>query len=159
MVLGSRVGVVNKQFIFNALRLNWPAGRWRGRLSRLSLIHRAPAFDGCDGGQILCLWALNDALQREALMLVASIGNNSAPVWRLIMPYLHLALQGAGGRAGSHIHRPLKKSAFLAIFAFDTAEPRTYNPRPRCFAADVANAVLSLKSDVKIVSRRRCLTL
>ena len=34
-----------------------------------------------------------------------------------------------------HIHRPLKKTAFLAILAFDTLGPRTYNPRPRCFAA------------------------
>ena len=40
-------------------------------------------------------------------------------------------------RPGS-IHRPLKKTAFQAILAFDRAGPRTYNPRPRCFAAVVA---------------------
>jgi hypothetical protein len=46
----------------------------------------------------------------------------------------------------------------LAIFAFDTVGPRTYNPRPRCFAADVAKRVIPLNSDVKTVGRR-CLTL
>ena len=52
----------------------------------------------------------------------------------------------------------MKKSDFLAIFAFDTAEPRTYNPRPRCFAADVAKRWLPLNLDVKTVGGR-CLTL
>jgi len=56
------------------------------------------------------------------------------------------------------VHRALKKTAFWAIFAFDTPGPRTYNPRPRCFAADVAKRCLPLKLDVKIVGGR-CLTL
>ena len=59
-------------------------------------------------------------------------------VWRFAKP--HLYIEGAKRRrvAGICIHRALKKTAFLAILAFDRLGPRTYNPRPRCFAADVA---------------------
>jgi hypothetical protein len=53
----------------------------------------------------------------------------------------------------------MKKIVFSAIFAFDLPEPRTYNPRPRCFAARVRETALSLKSDVKIVGSAGCLTL
>jgi hypothetical protein len=31
--------------------------------------------------------------------------------------------------------RQAKKGGFSADFLFDLPEPRTYNPRPRCFAA------------------------
>jgi hypothetical protein len=51
-----------------------------------------------------------------------------------------------------------KKGAFQAIFAFDLPRPRTYNPRPRCFAADVATRCSPLNLDAKNVGGR-CLTL
>jgi hypothetical protein len=41
----------------------------------------------------------------------------------------------AGKRRFSPVRRALKKSAFWAVFAFDLPKTRTYNPRPRCFAA------------------------
>ena len=52
--------------------------------------------------------------------------------------YLYIGglCQGFAGKKG--VHRPLKKTVFFVILAFDLAGPRSYNPRPRCFAADVA---------------------
>ena len=49
------------------------------------------------------------------------------------------------------VHRPLKKSAFWPFFGFDLPGPRTYNPRPRCFAVLIAKWCLPLNLDVKIV--------
>ena len=72
--------------------------------------------------------------------------------------YLYVGAPEAGLPPLGVVHRPLKKSVFFAIFAFDTVGPRTYNPRPRCFAADVAKRVLPLNLDVKFVDGR-CLTL
>jgi hypothetical protein len=57
-----------------------------------------------------------------------------------------------GFRAPGAIHRSLKKTAFWAIFAFDLPRPRTYNPRPRCFAAKAVTRCYSLNSDVKTVA-------
>ena len=54
---------------------------------------------------------------------------------------------------------PPEKTEYFAFLAFDLPEPRTYNPRPRCFAAVAEKRCLPLKSDVKIVAQRRCLTL
>jgi hypothetical protein len=47
---------------------------------------------------------------------------------------------------------PWKKSDFSAVFAFDTPRTRTYNPRPRCFAAVAEKRCLPLNLDVKIVA-------
>jgi hypothetical protein len=49
------------------------------------------------------------------------------------------------------VHSPLKKSDFFLFFRFDLLRPRTYNPRPRCFAAVADEVVLPLNSDAKIV--------
>jgi len=59
-------------------------------------------------------------------------------VWLFTKPHLYIEGTKRGADAGTCVHRALKKTAFLAILAFDRLRPRTYNPRPRCFAADVA---------------------
>jgi hypothetical protein len=89
----------------------------------------------------------NGALQHEARLL-----------WRSKPSHLYVetAERGFGSRRG--VHRPWKKSDFSAIFAFDLARTRTYNPRPRCFAADVAKRCSPLNLDAKNVGGR-CLTL
>ena len=58
-------------------------------------------------------------------------------------------------RVRGGVHRALKKTAFWAIFAFDTPGPRTYNPRPRCFAADASEAVFTV--EIRRENRRRAL--
>ena len=58
---------------------------------------------------------------------------------------------GCAGRFPSY-PQAAKKSAFRAIFAFDLPKTRTYNPRPRCFAAPALKRCYSLNSDVKIVA-------
>jgi hypothetical protein len=87
-----------------------------------------------------------------------SKSKSSCPLWQPERSHLYVGTGEDGFCARDCVHRPLKKTVFLAILAFDTLGPRTYNPRPRCFAADVANAVLPLNLDVKIVGGR-CLTL
>jgi len=49
------------------------------------------------------------------------------------------------------IHRASKKSVISRLFAFDFPKPRTYNPRPRCFAAVAEKRCSPLKLDAKIV--------
>jgi hypothetical protein len=44
-----------------------------------------------------------------------------------------------------------EKTRIWAILAFDRLLTRTYNPRPRCFAAVAEKRCLPLNLDVKIV--------
>ena len=85
-----------------------------------------------------CFSGLNGALQHDSRLL-----------WRSAAPRLYIESVDGGFPTRRRVHRPLKKSAFPAIFAFDLPGPRTYNPRPRCFAAVVAKRCLPLNLDAK----------
>jgi hypothetical protein len=78
-------------------------------------------------------------------------GANPSGVAALKPPSTYRVSFGGFRRSGT-VHRPLKKTAFWAIFAFDLPRPRTYNPRPRCFAAKASKWCYSLNSDVKTVA-------
>jgi hypothetical protein len=78
-----------------------------------------------------------------------ALQHNSRPLWHTINPHLYIEAIRRRFWAWACIHRPLKKSAFWAIFAFDLPRPRTYNPRPRCFAAVVAKRCSPLNLDAK----------
>jgi len=113
----------------------------------------SPSASGCSGSKI--------ARGLEKPLFTGLNGATQGVFRPLCRPWVHPLYIDAGRRGFADkggVHRALKKSAFWAIFAFDTAEPRTYNPRPRCFAADVAKRCSPLKLDVKIVGGR-CLTL
>ena len=71
--------------------------------------------------------------------------------WRTAESHLYIEAEASEFRSRSTVHRALKKSDFFVFFAFDLPERRTYNQRPRCFAADVAKRVLPLNLDAKIV--------
>jgi hypothetical protein len=109
-------------------------------MTKARKMDRGKAFKPCFPG-------LNGALQHD-----------SRPLWRSTTPHLYIEPADGGFPTRLRVHRPLKKSAFSAIFAFDLPGPRTYNPRPRCFAADVAKRCLPLNLDAKNVGGR-CLTL
>jgi hypothetical protein len=94
-----------------------------------------------------CFPGLNGAPQHDARLL-----------WRSMAPHLYIERADGGFPMRRRVHRPLKKSAFSAIFAFDLPGPRTYNPRPRCFAAVALKRCLPLNLDAKNVGGR-CLTL
>src|ERR1700677_5061915 len=79
---------------------------------------------GHKGQEILCFQALIAAPHRDA-----------RPLWRSDSAYLYIDVGPWTLAVQKTFHRPLKKTGFWAIFAFDTPGPRTYNPRPRCFAA------------------------
>jgi len=85
------------------------------------------------------------------------------------MGFLLLLIKDEAGHAFHYQSRPsnsicgraylkLTTCGFLRFFAFDLGKPRSYNPRPRCFAAACRGAVLPVDFDVKIVGGR-CLTL
>ena len=67
--------------------------------------------------------------------LIAALHAGASPLWHPEEPHLYIGAAGHDFGSPKGFHRPLKKTAFLAILAFDRAGPRTYNPRPRCFAA------------------------
>jgi hypothetical protein len=110
----------------------------------LARVSQKPGFIGLD-----------DAPQHRGLLRP---GQWFSGRWQPAESHLYIEPDERDFPSQAAVHRPLKKSDFLAFFAFDLPEPRTYNPRPRCFAADVAKRVIPLNSDVKTVGRS-CLTL
>jgi len=85
--------------------------------------------------------ALPGLIVRKPFICGSQIGapqHGFCQVWLFTKPHLYIEGTKRGADAGTCVHRALKKTAFLAILAFDRLRPRTYNPRPRCFAADVA---------------------
>ena len=76
-------------------------------------------------------------------------------LWRQARRHLYIEAGGPGVRERDRVHRALKKTAFWAIFAFDTLGPRTYNPRPRCFAGVASEAVFTV--EIRRENRRRAL--
>jgi hypothetical protein len=63
----------------------------------------------------------------------------------VVESHLYIEPDASEFRPQDTVHRALKKSDFFVFFAFDLPEPRTYNPRPRCFAADANEASVTVE--------------
>ena len=66
-------------------------------------------------------------------------------LWHCSDLHLYIGAFRQGFRAQKVFHRALKKSDFFRFFAFDLPKRRTYNPRPRCFAADANEASVTVE--------------